>query len=281
MSDRNRESDLLIPSLGVVTGIRKDTPDVKTFRVVKADGEGACFSHMPGQCAMLSIPGVGEAMFSITSSPTNADYMEFSIKRCGSLTDWLHEMEPGQQVAIRGPYGNCFPVEADLKGKDLLFIAGGIGLAPLRSVINYVRYYRRNYGSVDIAYGARSMDDLVYIDEIRSEWDGHDGVKTHLTIDRPQEGWNGNVGFVPDFVKSLGFPTSKTVLMCGPPIMIKFVLTALQSLGFEKNQIYTTFELRMKCGIGKCGRCNIGTKYVCKDGPVFRCDQMEEMPDEY
>ena len=273
--------DLLIPSLGVVTEIRRDTPDVKTFRVNSAEGGGVCFSHMPGQCAMLSIPGVGEAMFSITSSPTNTEYMEFSIKRCGTLTDWLHEMEPGQQITIRGPYGNCFPVETDLKGKDLLFIAGGIGLAPLRSVINYVRHYRKNYASVDIVYGARSMDDLVDIDEIRNEWDGRDSVKVHLTIDRAQEGWTGNVGFVPDFVKSLGLPTLKTVLMCGPPIMIKFVLAALQSLGFKKNQVYTTFELRMKCGIGKCGRCNIGAKYVCKDGPVFRCDQMEEMPDEY
>ncbi|MDR2522172.1 MAG: FAD/NAD(P)-binding protein [Synergistaceae bacterium] len=276
-----KSGDLLIPSLGVVTEIRRDTPDVKTFRVNSAEGGGVCFPHMPGQCAMLSIPGVGEAMFSITSSPTNTEYMEFSIKRCGTLTDWLHEMEPGQQITIRGPYGNCFPVETDLKGKDLLFIAGGIGLAPLRSVINYVRHYRKNYASVDIVYGARSMDDLVDIDEIRNEWDGRDGVKVHLTIDRAQEGWTGNVGFVPDFVKSLGLPTLKTVLMCGPPIMIKFVLAALQSLGFKKNQVYTTFELRMKCGIGKCGRCNIGAKYVCKDGPVFRCDQMEEMPDEY
>ena len=274
----NRDS--LIPGIAVVTDIRRDTPDVKTFRVGKVEG-GVCFSHMPGQCAMLSMPGIGEAMFSITSSPTNTEYMEFSIKKCGMLTDWLHSIEPGQQVGIRGPYGNSFPVETELKGKDLLFIAGGIGLAPLRSVINYVRHYRRNYASVDIAYGARSMDDLVYIDEIRNEWDGRDDVKVHLTIDRPQEGWSGSVGFVPDFVKSLGFSTSKTVLMCGPPIMIKFVLAALQSLGFEKNQVYTTFELRMKCGVGKCGRCNIGSKYVCKDGPVFRCDQMEEMPDEY
>jgi NAD(P)H-flavin reductase len=272
--------DLLIPSLGVVTDIRVDTPDVKTFRVNGKDG-GVCFAHMPGQCAMLSIPGVGEAMFSITSSPTNKEYMEFSIKKCGTLTEWLHAMDVGQQVTIRGPYGNAFPVETDLKGKDLLFIAGGIGLAPLRSVINYVRHYRENYASVDIVYGARSMDDLVDIDEIRSEWIGKDDVNVHLTIDRPQEGWEGNVGFVPDFVKSLNFPTTKTALICGPPIMIKFVLKALQDLGFEKSQVYTTLELRMKCGIGKCGRCNIGAKYVCRDGPVFRCDKMEELPDEY
>lgn len=280
-SGYNFGGDSLVPSLGVVTDIRRDTSDVKTFRVEKADGGGVCFSHMPGQCAMLSIPGIGEAMFSITSSPTNTEYMEFSIKKCGILTDWLHGMESGQQVAIRGPYGNCFPVDTELKGKDLLVIAGGIGLAPVRSVINYVRHYRQDYAALDIVYGARSMDDLVYIDEIRNEWHGRDNVKVHLTIDRPQEGWSGNVGFVPDFVKSLGFSTSKTVLVCGPPIMIKFVLAALESLGFGKSQVYTTFELRMKCGVGKCGRCNIGSKYVCKDGPVFRCDEMEEMPDEY
>ncbi|MDR1875122.1 MAG: FAD/NAD(P)-binding protein [Synergistaceae bacterium] len=272
--------DSLIPGIGVVTGIRADTPDVKTFRVNAPEG-GVCFSHMPGQCAMLSIPGVGEAMFSITSSPTNREFMEFSIKKCGSLTDWLHDMEVGQQIAIRGPYGNFFPVETDLRGRDLLFIAGGIGIAPLRSVINYVRFYRNHYASVDIVYGARSVEDLVGLDEIRDEWAGKDGVNVHLTIDRPQEGWDGAVGFVPDYVKSLDFPATKTALMCGPPIMIKFVLKALEELGFEKDRVFTTFELRMKCGIGKCGRCNIGSRYVCKDGPVFRCSQIEELPDEY
>lgn len=272
--------DMLIPKLGVVTDIRKDTPDVKTFRV-EALGGGKVFEHMPGQCAMLSIPGVGEAMFSITSSPTVTEYMEFSIKKCGSLTDWLHQMETGQQITIRGPYGNAFPVETELKGKDLLFIAGGIGLAPLRSVINYVRAKRENYGKVDIVYGSRSMDDLVDYEEIKTEWMNDEGIEVHLTIDREQEGWDGHVGFVPNYVKELGFDTSKTVLVCGPPIMIKFTVAALSELGFENTQVFTTMELRMKCGIGKCGRCNIGSKYVCKDGPVFRYDQLGQLPDEY
>ncbi len=272
--------DTLIPQIGVITDIRQDTPDVKTFRAVSPDG-GVCFSHMPGQCAMLSIPGVGEAMFSITSSPTNTAYMEFSIKKCGCLTDWLHQMDVDQQIAIRGPYGNAFPVETELKGKDLLFIAGGIGLAPLRSVINYVRDNRANYGKVDIVYGSRSMADLVDYEEIINEWMKSDGVNVHLTIDREEEQWDGHVGFVPNYVKELGFTTDKTVLVCGPPIMIKFVLGALEELGFDKTQVYTTMELKMKCGVGKCGRCNIGSKYVCKDGPVFRCDELQELPDEY
>ena len=272
--------NVLVPSLGVVTDVRVDTPDVKTFRVVTPDGKKA-FEHKPGQCAMLSIPGVGEAMFSITSSPTNSEFMEFSIKKCGCVTEWLHEAEPGQQITIRGPYGNPFPVDDKFKGQDLLFVAGGIGLAPLRSVINYCRHYRENYGKIDIVYGSRSKDDLVDYQEILNEWMTDDNIFVHLTIDREQEGWDGHVGFVPNYVKELGFDTNKTVIICGPPIMIKFTLEGLCSLGFEKTQIYTTMELRMKCGVGKCGRCNIGSKYVCKDGPVFRCDQLEELPNEY
>ena len=270
----------LVPSVGVVTDIRQDTPDVKTFRVVGVDGKKP-FVHIPGQCAMLSIPGVGEAMFSITSSPTVEEYMEFSIKKCGCLTDWLHKMDVDQEILIRGPYGNGFPVETDFKGKDLLFIAGGIGLAPLRSVINYVRHYRSNYGKVDIVYGSRSADDLVDYKEIIDEWCKEEGINVYLTIDREQEGWDGHVGFVPNYVKELNFDTNKTAIICGPPIMIKFTLAGLTELGFEKTQVFTTMELRMKCGVGKCGRCNIGSKYVCKDGPVFRCDQLDELPNEY
>jgi len=272
--------DTLIPSVGVVTDIRIDTPDVKTFRVVGTDGK-KLFEHKPGQCAMVSIPGVGEAMFSITSSPTNKEFMEFSIKKCGCLTNWLHAMEVGQQVCVRGPYGNAFPVDTAFKGKDLLFIAGGIGLAPLRSVINYCRHYRDQYGHIDIVYGSRSKDDLVDYNEIITEWIGDTGIDVHLTIDREQEGWDGHVGFVPNFVKELNFDTTKTVVMCGPPIMIKFTLAGLLELGFSKEQVYTTMELRMKCGVGKCGRCNIGSKYVCKDGPVFRFDELDQLPDEY
>ena len=273
-------NETLIPKVGVVTDIRKDTPDVKTFRVVGLDGK-KLFQHMPGQCAMVSIPGVGECMFSITSSPTNEEYMEFSIKKCGCVTEVLHALEVGAQLTVRGPYGRNFPVEEDFKGKDLLFIAGGIGLAPLRSVINYVRHYRENYGKVVIVYGARSKDDLVDIDEIRNEWVNEPNMEVYLTIDRPQDGWDGHVGFVPAYVKEVNIPTDRTAVLCGPPIMIKFTLQALLELGFNKEQVYTTLEFRMKCGIGKCGRCNVGDKYICKDGPVFRMDQLQELPSEY
>ncbi len=273
-------NEALIPSVGVITAIRQDTPDVKTFRVVGLDGK-KLFEHMPGQCAMVSIPGVGESMFSITSSPTNKEFMEFSIKKCGCVTEIIHSLEVGAQITVRGPYGRNFPVEEDFKGKDLLFIAGGIGLAPLRSVINYVRHYRENYGKVVIVYGARSKDDLVDIEEIRNEWKKEANCEVYLTIDREQEGWDDHVGFVPAYVKELGLDNNMTAVLCGPPIMIKFTLQGLLELGFSKERIYTTLELRMKCGIGKCGRCNVGDKFVCKDGPVFRMDQLDELPDEY
>ena len=268
-----------IPKLGVVTDIRVDTPDIKTFRVEAIGGGRAVEHYLPGQCAMLSIPGVGEAMFSITSSPTLTEYQEFSIKKCGCLTSWLHQMEPGQQITIRGPYGNGFPVKTDLKGKNLLFIAGGVGLAPLHSVINYVLDNRADFGTVDVLYGSRSADDLLDLDEIQNSWMKKD-INVHLTIDRPQDGWDGHVGFVPNYVTELGFDPDKNALVCGPPIMIKFTLQALTGLGFKKEQVFTTMELRMKCGVGKCGRCNIGSKYVCKDGPVFRFDKLDELTGE-
>ena len=276
----NNVSEALIPVVCEIVAVRQDTPDVKTFRVLTLDGKKP-FIHKPGQCAMLSMPGVGEALFSITSSPTNKDYVEFSIKKCGCVTEWLHAAEVGQQITVRGPYGNGFPVETEFKGQDMLFIAGGIGLAPVRSVINYVRDNRANYGKVDIVYGSRSKDDLVFFEEIINEWKNDPTVNVHLTIDREQEGWDGHVGFVPSYVKELGFEPNKTAVLCGPPIMIKFTLQGLSELGFDNKQVYTTLELRMKCGIGKCGRCNVGSKYVCKDGPVFRMDELDALPDEY
>ena len=270
----------LIPFVATVTEITQETPDVKTFRVVGLDGKKP-FEHIPGQCAFLSMPGVGEALFSITSSPTNKEYLEFSIKKCGCVTEWLHQIEPGQQVTLRGPYGNGFPVETDFKGKNMVFIAGGIGLAPLRSVINYIRDKRENYGKVTVIYGSRSDADLVFFEEIKKEWENTKDFDVYLTIDRETPTWDGHVGFVPNYVKEIPLDTSATAVLCGPPIMIKFTLANLQALGFKTDHVYTTLELRMKCAIGKCGRCNVGDKYVCKDGPVFRCDELNELPAEY
>ncbi|MCG8502153.1 MAG: FAD/NAD(P)-binding protein [Firmicutes bacterium] len=272
-------ADPLVPVVAVVDNIRRDTADIKTFQVKKPEG-GLPFIFKPGQCAMLSVPPLGEAIFSITSSPTQQEFLEFSIKNVGKVTDCLHQIEVGTEIGIRGPYGNNFPVEA-LRGKDLLFIGGGIGLAPLRSVINYALDNRSDYGKIDIVYGARSPEDFVHRNDLYQNWVEQADTDVHITVDREFEGWNGHVGFVPQYIEELNFSSDKTVLVCGPPIMIKFVLEVLEKLGFDQKQIYTTLELKMKCGIGKCGRCNIGDKYVCKDGPVFRCDELGKLPDEY
>ena len=267
----------LSPQIAKVVALRKETPDVKTFTI--RGEKGLPFTYMPGQCAMVSLPSVGEAMFSITSSPTQAD-MEFSIKRVGLLTEALHKLAPGQAVGVRGPYGNGFPVEM-LKGKDLLFIGGGIGLAPLRSLINYCLDNRADYGQVDIIYGARSPQDLVFTDELFERWPKIEGVQVRTTVDVGDETWNGPVGVVTKLLEELNpDPQGRIAITCGPPIMIKFVLLTLAKLGYSDDQIITTLEKRMKCGIGKCGRCNIGGKYICVDGPVFTLAQLRELPDE-
>jgi NAD(P)H-flavin reductase len=207
--------------------------------------------------------------------------MEMSIKKTGSVTNYLHDVERGFQIGIRGPYGNGFPVEA-FRHKDLLFIGGGIGLAPLRSLIGYCLANRQEFGKIDIVYGARTAEDLVYRVDLFQNWPNAHNTNVYLTIDVKQEGWSRHVGFVPQYMEEIGFlPENRMALTCGPPIMIKFVLQGLQRLGFKPEQIITTLELRMKCGVGKCGRCNIGDKYVCKDGPVFTYAELMKLPSEY
>jgi NAD(P)H-flavin reductase len=205
--------------------------------------------------------------------------MEFSIKKCGCVTEWLHQAEVGQQITIRGPYGNSFPVDTVFAGKNLLFIAGGVGLAPLRSVINYCRHYRDRYGEIDIVYGSRSKDDLLDYKEIIEEWSTDAGVNVYLTIDREQEGWDGHVGFVPTYVKELGFDTNKTAVLCGPPIMIKFTVMAILKLGVKEENIWISHESKICCGLGKCGHCKIGDTYICLDGPVFNYVDGKELID--
>jgi NAD(P)H-flavin reductase len=264
--------------MATIQSMRPETIDVTTFRVTidGSDGTGK-FEYKSGQFAEVSVLGVGEAPISITSSPTRPESIEFSIRRVGELTNALHELEPMDKIGIRGPFGNSFPLE-EMEGKDLLIIGGGIGLAPLRSVILNVLDNRARYGKVDIIYGARSPQDLVFTSEYE-EWRAVDNTKLHLTVDRGDEEWKGNVGLVPTFLKEIHpSPENTTSITCGPPIMIKFVIEALHELGFSSEHIITTLERRMKCGVGKCGRCNIGSKYVCLDGPVFTLKQLKEMP---
>ncbi|MBR6144205.1 MAG: FAD/NAD(P)-binding protein [Treponema sp.] len=273
-------NESFIPYVGVIKEMFDETPDVKSFRVVGLDGK-KLFEHKPGQCAMLIVPGVGESMISITSSPTVQEYMQFSIKKCGCVTTWLHNAQPGQQIAIRGPIGNGFPVDTTFKGKDILVIAGGIGLAPVHSVVDYMLAHRSDYGRIQVIYGSRSKQDLVFLKQLQEEWAHAPNLDLNLTIDRAQDDWNGHVGFVPPYVTEMNPDPSMTVIMCGPPILIHLSLDALKKLGFKDENVFTTLEMRMKCGIGKCGRCNVGNKFVCKDGPVFSFTQLAELPGEY
>ncbi len=253
---------------------------IKTFRLSLPDKKrGDNFEYKPGQCAMVSVLGLGECFFALSSSPTQKGFLEVSVLKLGKVTMALHEKEIGESLTVRGPYGNGFPVE-DWEGKKILCIGGGIGQAPLRSLIKYVLDTRDKYEKLDVIYGARSSSDLCYKEEM-FEMEKRDDVDVHLSIDKEEEGWDRFVGFVPtNLMRVEPSPENTIAITCGPPIMIKFVIENLEKLGFADSQIYTTLEMRMKCGIGKCGRCNIGNLYVCKDGPVFSWEQLRQVQGE-
>lgn len=271
------------PWLAIIDNVKDEVGGkraIKTFRIKFEDKViQKNFSFQPGQCAMISLLGKGECMFAISSSPTKKEYIEVSVMRHGKVTSALHETEAGDVVGVRGPYGNNFDVN-NWHGNNILFIGGGIGQAPLRSLINYMIDNRKNYGNLDIIYGARTSKDLCYKDEF-AELEKRNDVNVHLSIDVKEDGWNKYIGFVPDnLLRVKPSPKNTIAVTCGPPIMIKFVIQNLEKLGFTEDQIFTTLEMRMKCGIGKCGRCNIGNLYVCKDGPVFSYKQLKKLQGE-
>jgi len=270
------ESNPFRPELATIQDIIQETSNILTFRVVLNDEEKMReFSFQPGQVAQLSVFGVGESTFVINSPPTRKEYLQFSVMRTGEVTQRLHQLNIGDQIGVRAPLGNGFSVD-ELKGHDILFIAGGIGMAPLRTLLLYMLDNHRDYGEITVIYGARSPEDLCYTYEF-DEWRSG-GVRLVLTVDREFPGWKERVGFVPTVLTEEA-PSSYNckAVTCGPPIMIKFVLIGLKRVDFEDHQIITTLEKRMKCGIGICGRCNIGTKYVCVDGPVFSYEELRRM----
>jgi sulfhydrogenase subunit gamma (sulfur reductase) len=269
-----------LPDMATIVEVIQETHNIKTFRVVINNEERMkAFTFRPGQVGQLSVFGAGESTFVINSSPTRKDYLQFSVMRVGEVTSRLHQLQPGDQIGVRAPLGNSFPVE-DLKGKNIVFIGGGIGMAPLRTLFTYMLDNRKDYGDITLLYGARSPADLTYKAEL-PEWTGRKDVNTVLTIDNPSDGWEHKVGLIPNVLLEINPKPKNTVaITCGPPIMIKFTLQALKKLGFEDENILTTLEKRMKCGVGICGRCNIGTKYVCMDGPVFTYAQLKELPSE-
>jgi NAD(P)H-flavin reductase len=300
------------PHLVVIEDIQEESGGpraVKTFKVSFIDENiKKNFKYKSGQSAMLSVFGKGECMICIASSPTKGGYLEFSVMRQGKVTSALHELNIGNVIGIRGPFGNHFPIE-EWNGKNLIFIGGGIGQAPLRSAYLNILDNRKEYGSITIIYGARTSKDLSYKEET-FELEKRDDINVYLCLDwkfgkggmideEAEKGWykismkepekteypKGTTrftGFVPQVVLATKpSPKNSIVITCGPPVMINLVIKNLKKLGFSDDQIYTTLEMRMKCGIGKCGRCNIGNIYVCKDGPVFSYAQLEKMSKEY
>ena len=256
--------------------------NVKTFSLSFVDTKArASFRFNPGQFVELSVLGKGEAPFGIASSPTE-ELIEFSVNKIGVVTTALHQMEPGDTVGMRGPLGNGYPID-ELEGKNVVIIGGGFGFSTLRALTNFmIEPERRNsFGDIFIFYGARSPGLLLYKDELET-WARRDDLNLYVTVDRADDGWKGKVGVVPAIVKEVApSPDNTYALVCGPPVMIRFTLPVLSELGFTPDKILLSLERRMKCGLGKCGRCNIGSKYVCKDGPVFTLEQLNHLPPEF
>jgi len=271
--------NIYLPKTAVIDRITDNIQDVKTFYWRFEDpAEQAAFKKFkPGQFAQVSLFGIGEFPLSLPPSPTEEEVF-FTCRTVGTCSSALHKLKAGDKFAVRGPYGNGFQME-NYYGKNLVFVAGGIGLIPLRSCIIYALHNRDKFQKIQIYYGSKSPTELMYVDDLK-EWTKIPGVECSLTVDRSAEGWDGNVGVVGSLFKKPGVtvPVENTsAFVCGPPIMFRFVIKDLLDLGFEEKNIWSTMERYMKCGVGKCGHCCIGVAYVCMDGPVFTFEQIKKL----
>jgi len=271
--------NIYLPKLAILDRVVEEIADVRTFYWHFQDSaEQAAFRRfLPGQFAQVSVFGVGEFPASLPPSPTE-DELFFTVRRVGRVTTALHRLRPGDFFGVRGPYGNGFPMQ-HYYGRNLVFVAGGIGLIPLRSCLNYALDNRSRYGKIQLFYGARGLRDLMYLGALR-EWEMHRGFECHLTVDRADDQWTGHVGVVGSLFRKPGVRVpvqDTTAFVCGPPIMFRFVIRDLKAMGFEDRNIVSTLERYMKCGVGKCGHCCIGLAYVCADGPVFTYEQIQRL----
>jgi len=270
-------NDLLVPTIATILDQQDETPDTRTYRLrFRDDAEAESFDFKPGQFLELSVFGAGEAPFCLASSPTRRGSIEVTVRRCGRVTDALGALAPGDEVGLRGPCGNGFDV-AGAEGHDLVFVAGGIGLPPLRGLIWNVLDRRESFGNVTILYGARTPSDLVYKQELQ-EWGAREDVELRITVDRGAPGWTGTVGMVPVLFEQVDLkPQTSLAYVCGPPIMINFVVQDLLNRGFAAERVISTLERMMQCGVGKCNHCCVGSKYLCRDGPVFSYREIREL----
>lgn len=258
--------------------------DIKTFELVfRNEADEAAFDYLPGQFAELSLFGKGECPIGIASSPTEKGSIKFTIKRMGTVTSAFHASTVEDVVGVRGPLGNTWPVDSSMKGKNIVVIGGGFAFSTLRSLVEYLIHddNRKDFGDITVIYGNRNVGEILYKPDLE-RWEKRDDIKVHLCIDREEEGWDGLVGYVAPIVKQVA-PSSENAIavICGPPIMIKTTLPVLAELGFKDDVILSSLEARMKCGVGKCGRCNIGSKFICVDGPIFTREELGKLPDEY
>ncbi len=260
-----------------------ETKDIKTFRLAFLNREDEMnFKYLPGQFAELSLYGRGESPIGIASSPTDEGYVEFTVQKAGVVTTVLHGLEVGARMGIRGPLGNAWPLDS-LAGKNIVIVGGGFAFTTLRALIRYLLHpaNRSRFGKITVIYGARNPGLLLYKEELAA-WGTRNDIELNVTVDKGDANWKGREGFVPTVCKAVAPPAENAVaVICGPPIMVRFTLPTLFDLGFAKEHILTSLEMRMKCGIGKCGRCNVGSQYVCKDGPVFSLAQIEKLSPEY
>ena len=262
--------------------IENEAKDIKTFELTfcnKEDEENLSFTS--GQFALLSVLGVGESPFGIASSPLEKGYVELTVKRypTGTVTTALHSMTKGARIGFRGPYGTAYPIK-EMEGKNVVIVAGGFAFTTLRSTIKYMLHEenRPRFENITVVYGARGPGELIYKSELKA-WEERDDIDMYITVDRGDDNWKGREGFVPAVLAEVA-PSSENaiILVCGPPIMLRFTMQPILDLGFSPENIITSLERRMSCGVGKCGRCNVGSKYVCKDGPVFTYKEIMELP---
>ncbi len=268
--------ELYYPEMAEITAIKQFTKLEKWFEIKLLNGKE--LGHQPGQFALFSIFGIGEAAISICSAPTKKGAFDICVRKVGMLTEKMHQLEVGQKIGVRGPFGTGFPVN-DFKGKDILIIGGGIGIVPLQSLINYVITYREDFGRLIILYGAKNPDELLFPDELEN-WARDPNIEYHVTVDQGTPEWPGNTGVITTLIPGLELNLENTIAaVVGPPIMYKFVLMTLKTKRLADQNIYLSLERRMKCGVGKCGHCQINDSYVCLDGPVYQFSDIKNLPE--
>lgn len=275
--NKNGINNPYLPKIATIKKIIKETPNIISLQLIIDDKEEMSkFSFQPGQVGQISVFGFGESTFVINSSPSNNEYLQFSVMKAGVNTTAIHNLSEGEKVGLRAPIGNWFPYK-NWEGKNILLIGGGIGLAPLRPLIFYILKNKDKYKKITLLYGARTPKDLSFAYNFE-DWEKLKDIDVVLTIDREYPGWDKEVGLIPHVLERIApSPDNTVAVTCGPPIMIKFTLQSLEKLNFNEDMIYTTLERRMKCGVGKCGRCNIGDKLVCMDGPVFSLKELNSI----